>query len=146
MSLSQNGRVQESHRPPGFVTSTEQGARYSIAIIRNKMKDLLPWPLTLQSKDVCKVNVYEFSNIQNFVKIPPWSHNELFVSEMRDKMGVTDFVSKIKRGEETFRNLVQETVRTSPNILNCISAIACNSPCDALKSLYVSSLVWIPTK
>lgn len=33
LSLSQNGRVQESHRPPGFVTSTEQGARYSRSII-----------------------------------------------------------------------------------------------------------------
>ena len=35
LSLSQNGRVQERHRPPGFVTSTEQGARYSVALIRN---------------------------------------------------------------------------------------------------------------
>lgn len=44
--LSQNGRVQESHRPPGLVTSTEQGARYSTTNIYNYMK-LTDWAVYL---------------------------------------------------------------------------------------------------
>ena len=52
--LSQNGRGQESHRPPGLVTSTEQGSRYSTTNIYNYMK-LTDWDVYLTIyKDVCK--------------------------------------------------------------------------------------------
>lgn len=44
--LSQNGRVQESHRPPGLVTSTEQGARYSTTNIYKYLK-LTDWAVYL---------------------------------------------------------------------------------------------------
>ena len=81
------------------------------------MKDVLACPLTLQSKDVCKT-------LTNFLikRILSKFHRSRILSYLcqkcEKKMGVTDFVCKIKREEEKYNiseNLVREAVKMRVN-------------------------------